>query len=527
VNYETSSSSGIRLAFLGENETRTKSEAWPYVVLGTAATIFFYPHLFHLPFVPIEHGGDQYIYLEHAERMLRGSVIYRDLFQFNLPGTEYLYLAFMKVLGLKLWIGALALLCAFVAITLLTFSLSRLVLTGAAALLPSIAYMVACQRSSIDGSHHWYSTLLVLIAVTLHARARSTVWIGCAGLLLGVATLFTSTRGIAVALGVSLFYFWSIRDKRAAMIAVFNLFAPLILFVAVCVAYLAVQSGPRIFFESVLVFPARYYSAGYANDAAIFLEAWQRLVPLSLNSILALGVWFGVSFAVPLVFIIFAVRHFRLNSSRYLESYRNRRIALYAFAGFFALLPALGAPSAPRFNCAAAFAYIVCVAMIQTRLKPNLLSGALAAFCVIAIAEFAIAVGRPTFVVDGPRGLFAVFNQSDRDYMESVIDVAKPGDQLFGDPATNFLLGLPNPSKLAWIEPDEYTRPEQVVQLVADMAQQHTRMVLWSEDLNQYSGVGDNLQPLRDFLKSRYHPGKRFDDGSEILVLNEVWLPAN
>jgi hypothetical protein len=526
VNSETSSSSGIRSALLGESGTIAENKRWPYVALGTAATIFFYPHLFHLPFVPIEHGGDQYIYLEHAERMLRGAVIYRDLFQFNLPGTEYLYLAFMHIFGVKLWIGALVLLCAFSAITLLIYSLSRLVLTGAASFLPPLAYMVACQRSSIDGSHHWYSTLFVLIAINLLARARSTFWIGCAGATLGVSTLFTTTRGVAVALGISLFYLWSMRNGRAAMKAAFALLAPLVVLVTACVAYFAVRGGPGVFFESILVFPARYYSAGDANNAAIFLEAWQRLVPLRLNSILALGVWFGVSLAVPLVFIAFVLRHFRLNSSKYLDSHRKRLIALYVFAGAFALLPALGAPSAPRMNCAAAFAYIVGVTMIQKILKPNLFYGTVAITSVLAVAELAIAVERPTPVVNGPRGPFAVFDQGGYEYMESVVKVAQPGDGFFGDPATNYLLGLPNPSRLEWVEPDEYTRPEQVAQLVAAMKQQPTRIVLWSEDLNRYSGPGDNLQPLRAFLNSHYHPAKRFEGGSEILVLNEIEAPA-
>ena len=135
--------------------------------------------------------------------MLHGEVLYRDLFQLNLPGAEYLYYWLFLCFGVRLWIAPLMVFAALTASTLLVYSLSRAVLRGWAALVPVAAFLVICQRSSMDGNHHLYSTLLVFAAVSLVARARKTLWLCGAGALLGMATLFTSSRGVCFSSGNS------------------------------------------------------------------------------------------------------------------------------------------------------------------------------------------------------------------------------------------------------------------------------------------------------------------------------------
>jgi len=110
----------------------------------------------------------------------------------------------------------------------------------------------------MDGSHHWYSTLFVLIAINLIARARNPVSLGVAGALLGLATLFTSSRGVFVVAGALLFYVWKFRGWRSASGAIVKLLLPFFTVVVLSMAYLAYVAGPRVFFESVIVFPLRY-----------------------------------------------------------------------------------------------------------------------------------------------------------------------------------------------------------------------------------------------------------------------------
>ncbi|HZB88861.1 MAG TPA: hypothetical protein VE291_09415, partial [Terracidiphilus sp.] len=79
-----------------------KEAALCYAAVGLGAAVFLYLHLFRFPFTPISHLGDAAIFLEHAERMLHGAVLYRDIFQFNLPGMEFLYLFLFRCFGVRL-----------------------------------------------------------------------------------------------------------------------------------------------------------------------------------------------------------------------------------------------------------------------------------------------------------------------------------------------------------------------------------------------------------------------------------------
>lgn len=46
--------------------------------------------------------GDVSVHLLNAARILDGETIYRDFFQFTLPGTELVYLALFKLTGPRL-----------------------------------------------------------------------------------------------------------------------------------------------------------------------------------------------------------------------------------------------------------------------------------------------------------------------------------------------------------------------------------------------------------------------------------------
>ncbi|MGD0155213.1 MAG: hypothetical protein ABSB50_03890 [Terracidiphilus sp.] len=486
---------------------------WLYVSVGFGAALFFYLHLFRFPAVPIWHDGDQAIYLEHAERMLGGAVLYRDLFQFNMPGTEYLYYFLFRCLGLHLWIGHLAFLLAATAITLLVYSLSRIVLQGALAWLPAVAFLVICQRSSLDGSHHWYSALMVLCAVNIVARASAVTWIGLAGAFLGLATIFTSGEGAFLAAGIALFFIWEFRDWRRASKAIVALVVPFVTVVFSMMVYLTVTVGAKVLYYSLIVFPFRYYGAGYANDFSIYFDEWQDVFPLRPHSILLILLWFLLNAAVPIVLAVFMARCLCRNTPDLRNSDRTRALMLYAFAAVFALLAVARAPSAPRLNCAAVFAYILAVALLKEIGARRLIGGALALACAAALAEIVVAAVRPAPILDGARGPVAMFSQSDYQYTSWLAHIARPGDRLFGSPTYNFVLGLKNPSKLEWVEPDAYTRPEQVRELLDALNRYPTRFILFSDESGDQVDAGDNLKPFRAYLREHYrfvHPADMY-----------------
>ncbi len=502
----------------GAAETGAPEPRWPWAALGLGSALFFCLHLFRFPFTLIWHDGDQAIYLEHAERMLRGEILYRDIFQFNLPGTEYLYELLFRCFGVHLWIGPLTLLFASIAVTLMVYALARLVLPGAAAMLPPVAYLVFCQRTAMDGSHHWYSTLLVLLAVYLVAKARGLLALSAAGALLALATLFTSSRGAFVAAGVSLFLVWSLRELRSSAKALAALLAPFAAVLAAAFLYLASVAGPKALFDSVIIFPLRYYPAGLANNPAVYLEELQDAFPFRAVSLLLVGLWLAVNVAAPLLFVIFAAICLRRGAAQLRASACSRSLVLYAFAGGFALLAVVSAPSSPRINCSAAFAYILAAAMLHALGKRRVIAGALAAVTAISLVDMADAVIRPVYALDGPRGRVAFLYRERYEQFAWVEATARPGDRLFGDIDLNFVLGLPNPAGMPWVENEAYTRPEQVTALVTALEQKPARFISWHDEPPGPPAPGDSLGPFRAYLAAHYRIAQHYPDGSEILT---------
>lgn len=100
------------------------------------ATLCTYLNLFIAPRRPIYRDGDGSIYLLEATRMLQGQVIYRDFFEFIFPGTQWIYLFFFKLFGVRAWIPNALLVGQGVGLTWLITTISRRVLPGVSAFLP-------------------------------------------------------------------------------------------------------------------------------------------------------------------------------------------------------------------------------------------------------------------------------------------------------------------------------------------------------------------------------------------------------
>lgn len=180
----------------------------------------------------------------------------------------------------------------------------------------------------------------------------------------------------------------------------------------------------------------------------------------------------------------------------------------------FTLLPVLGAPTAPRMNCALAFAYILGTTMLVEIGRRRITALALAAVMAGAVAEVAGAIVRPTYFANGPRGPIAFITQDSAEFVAWFIRNAHSGDLLWGHADLSFLLGLENPAAVQWVERDAYTRPEQVRDLIQVLGTRNTRFVLYYEFAGQ--GSEDNLQPFRNFLGQHYHRIQRRSDDSSI-----------
>jgi hypothetical protein len=507
-------------AFHGDDAGQARVARWTYLSLGLGTAAFFYLHLFRFPLTPIWHDGDAAIFLEHADRMLRGAVLYRDIFQFNLPGMEWLYYIVFRLLGTRLWIPNAMLLCVGTAVTLLVYALARLVLLGAAALLPALAFLVVCQRSSLDGGHHWYSTLLVLIAANMIARMRKPAWIAVAGAVLGASTVVTSSRGVFAAAGVAVYLLWSCGGVRAAARPIAALLATFCAVVGATLWFLETQVGAKVLYDSLVVFPLRYYGKGDANGPAVFFDEWHSLLPLSAHSLLSVALWFAINLATPVLLIAFALRLVRRKRS---DTRAAQALVLFVCVGISMLISVASAPAAPRLNCAAAFAYVLGAVWVDEYGGRRVVLGLVWAICIAAIAEMASNALRPVHAVDGARGEVVVYRSDRYEYLSWLARHAQPGDGYFGFAPANWLLGLRDPAPVQWVEADAYTRPEQLNGVIAALDRERTRFVDPldpPEDGKAGTSSGDSLAPLRAYLSQHYHVAQRFSDGGYILERN-------
>lgn len=123
-----------------------------------------------------------------------------------------------------------------------------------------------------------------------------------------------------------------------------------------------------------------------------------------------------------------------------------------------------------------------------------------------------------------PSGPIAILDASRFEKCNWVQEKTQPGGYLFQ--ASNCDLYYPfklsNPAEVPFLTATEYTRPEQVQQLISALEQRRVQFVLWSLwlDVPQHLPFDKSrLEPLRRYLRSRYHITRGFGGPD----YEEVW----
>lgn len=178
-----------------------------------ATVVFLYFHLFVSWAIPIRRSGDEAVFLSEALRMLEGQVIYRDFFEFMLPGTQMVYLVAFRLLGVQAWIPNLVLVWLGVGMVWVSVVIARKLWRGWPVFLPGLLFLTFAFRTRPDASHHWYSSLASLAATAVLIEKRTPARLAAAGALCGLASWFTQTRGAAAVLGLLVFLWWDERTK--------------------------------------------------------------------------------------------------------------------------------------------------------------------------------------------------------------------------------------------------------------------------------------------------------------------------
>ncbi len=502
-----------------------------------AVAVFLYLFLFELPATPFFGDADQSIFLYEAQRMVHGDVMYRDFFEFTMPGTQVYYALMFMVFGEKFWILSVTVLLVGITTTALILAISKRVLTSPLHFLPATLFIFLGFRwVGFDGSHRMFSPVFILLAILLMLRGRSTTTLIAVGASLGFASFFTQQRGVVALVAVLVYllidgYFASAPRARTLRQIGFSFLAFAVTLAGLS-AYFVVAAGAENFFYATVVYPFKYYSYGHPNHYGVYFDDLGKALQLTkVSDVLALVPVMFYCVVLPITVAWFALAFVRARRATDRAAWRG--IALIGIMSLF-LTFSTTAPNLSRLFQIAGPGLILLVWLMDR----NVAAASLKRNISVAVCSILIALGIFQAVrvqtnwdvvhLEAPAGRLAMVRSKQSERYEWLLQNTKPGDYFFEvyEPFVYFPLGLKNPSRYGQIWPSEYTRPEQVAEVVHDLDAKRPRFILWD---NSYfsTGVlrvnGDHTGPLAEFVAANYSPiGEVYDIGGKPVQIWEL-----
>jgi len=491
---------------------------WTVLVFLAAAFAYLYLILFVFPHIPIYRDGDGDLYQASARRLFNGEVMYRDFSQFTFPGTEVLYVTLFKLFGPVLWVGNLALVGVGLGLSWLTLAISSRLIRGCARFVPALLFLTLLLPSMLDGTHHWYSVMAAMAAVAVVLEGRTSGRLAMAGILCGLSAWFTHMRGFMAVVGIAVFLGWQWEHKKMASRWLFgrlaHLWVSFLVTVVTLNAYFIWRAGLGRFVHSTIIFGLKYYHCEHDNSWGMYLEEFPRFSGLHNLGPFLSGCF--VHLLLPFAYLAFQIWYRR--SSRVSTDQGWDGLVLLQAVGLCLFLGVAPAAEGQRMATVALPATILFVWMLNSSGRVG--RGLLVLFAVGALA-FAVAFPlrmqtRRWTYLDVPAGRVAFSDTSRLELFKWVLGHTDPGDFFFDNAGTQpfaFLAGVRSPGPTLFLTTSDYTRPEQVRQLVEGLEKHQVRFILWeaSFDVPSDSGVpGDNQGPLRSYLHTHYRVIKTF-----------------
>ena len=152
--------------------------------------------------------SDESLILYEATRILRGEVLYRDVFEIITPGSLWVFAALFHVFGTTLTVARAAMAVVHALIVLLVYATCRgLGVRRGLAAAAGLTHLAIGQPVWPYGSPHWMGTLLQVVLVWLAAarplRGRLATAVAL-GLAVGTLIMVQQHKGAVMALGVGL-----------------------------------------------------------------------------------------------------------------------------------------------------------------------------------------------------------------------------------------------------------------------------------------------------------------------------------
>lgn len=253
--------------------------------LAAGAALFLYLAFFRaktpIYLFTIADGG---VWIDEADRVVQGELIYRDFFEFLPPGIVYLNAAVLFLFGPRISAFGFAAVALGTIISCVLHSLSARAVASRWRLLPPVAFVVLVYAPHSLGNHKMpallfgLSGLLVMLNKAVTHRRSSL-----AGFLFGLSTLFTLDFGFGMAAGTAFYLLLgSARAQRRLALAFAGGYLASI---ALVIGYFGWKAGPGAVFYDCIVFPFTRYKMNPANFLLIDLFHWgpRTLAQLTLS----------------------------------------------------------------------------------------------------------------------------------------------------------------------------------------------------------------------------------------------------
>ncbi len=483
------------------------------------AAVFLYLRTFLLPATPFIAFGDEVHYFLHAVRMLHGEQPYRDFFTFVFPGTDLLYFGVFRIFGVHQWVAQGLLLVLGLLLTGAVMWVSSGILRGRLVLLPALLFLAFDFTGALDATHHWWSTLCVLVATGLLLGKRDRHRIAASGAFCGMATLFTQTEGGLSLIAILLYLAMTRRkDERGPSVLheAVLLVIPFLIVVGSVIGYYAGQIGLRTILYWTIYFPLAYFSTIPSHTPRAYLQ----MPPLHRPSDLFWSLpYFAIHLVVPFSYIFCIARLIRRRTE--MEPLLWGKVLLITLAGLAALCSVMNAATFLRLCVVAPPALVLSVWYFSgaSRLD-RWVRGGLWATGIVALLYLPVTRQiHARACLDTPTGRAAFPNPWQYDKVRWFAERTHPGESFFDEPFVAFALSLNSPGPIDYVVPSQFTRPQQVDALLKSMTAQQTRFIYLYPELYGPIHGRDNLGPFREYVARNYHLAKA-DSRSQIWERN-------
>lgn len=478
------------------------------------ALAFLYLRTFLLPGTPLIAQGDEVIYFTHGIRMLHGQLPFRDFFTFVIPGTDLWYAGLFGLFGVHAWLASAILILLGFTIACLLLWISRSILSGMTAFLPALLFLVLDFDTAKDATHHWYSTLFVLAAAGTLLGGRSTRRVLATGAFCGIAAVFTQTQGTLawVAIGLYLILAGKAKEQETQLLKQLLMLAlPFAAIVAGVLGYYAITIGLHPLFYDLGTFLFKYFSAQEAHRPAAY---FMQIPQLKKLTDVAPAIQYGfIHILVPFAYIFGLVRLIR--EKRNMDRRLWEAMLLVNMVGLAIFAAVVNGPTYHRLSMIAPPAIVVAVWLFRgASTVDRTMRALLWTMAIVLLVSF------PAHLqlhwrgyVDLPIGRVATSEPANYDELQRFAGRAHVGESFFGSPQLTFNFSLDNPTPMDVVTPNEFTRPEQVDEVVRALASHQTPLVLLYPEIYVSHGAGDNLEPFRDYVHENYHLVEVFHSG--------------